>query len=92
MLVRVQISPSLDDTHIHLYQFQVTEASELLKGLNLYFYLWLVKSLTHQTHMGPVTKDTASGGNFLRCWVAGKGEEQVGRKVSHPRPRLPQMS
>lgn len=29
-----QISPSLDDTHIHLYQFQVTEAPEL-SGIKL---------------------------------------------------------
>ena len=63
-----------------------------MKGLNLYFYLWLVKSLTHRIHTGPVTKETASGGNFLRCRVAGKSEEQVGQKASHPRPRLPQMS
>lgn len=63
-----------------------------MKGLNLYFYLWLVKSLTYQIHTGPVTKETASGGNFLRCRVAGESEEQVGWKASRPRPRLPQMS
>lgn len=63
-----------------------------MKGLNLYFYLWLVKSLTHRIHTGPVTKETALGGNFLRCRVAGKGEEQEGGKASCARPRLPQMS